>query len=271
VSNKKRLAERNEKAARAAQMRRERDREQQRSARTIVTLIVAVVVVIVVVAAVAIIPRLGDPGPSPEGITADNGFRYTAADVPASEGSSDAGSAGSSLEPVDVVVYEDFQCPTCKAFEAAAGSYLEQQVAIGAATLEYRPIAILDRASSTDYSTRSANAAACVFEDANIATYVEFHNALYANQPPEGGAGLSNDDLTQIAQESGASESVGSCISRGTYEDWAARATDAASQAGVVGTPTVRVAGEDVTGQGGAAPGMQDVMAAISDARGAQE
>jgi len=70
VSNKKRLAERNEKAARAAQMRRERDREQQRRARTIVTLIVAVVVVIVVVAAVAIIPRLGDAGPSPEGITA---------------------------------------------------------------------------------------------------------------------------------------------------------------------------------------------------------
>lgn len=267
MSNKQRRVERNEKAERAAQMRRERDREQQRRARIVVTVIVAVVVAIVVVAAVAIIPRLGEEGPTPDGITADNGFRYTAADVSDANTPLDGGTAGASLDPVSVVLYEDFQCPTCKAFEASSGSYLEQQVAVGAVDVEYRPIAILDRASSTDYSTRSVSAAACVHEDAGIEAYVQFHNALYLNQPPEGGSGLSDDDLAQIAEQSGASDSAASCISRGTYEDWAARATEAASQADVTGTPTVRVNGEDVTGQDGGSPTVQDLMAAISNAR----
>ncbi len=268
MSNKQKRAERNEKAERAAQMRRERARQQQRRTRILVTAIVAVVVVILVVAAVAIIPRLGKDGPTPEGVTADNGFRYTAADVPGT-GAPTASGTAPAIAPVEVVLYEDFQCPTCKAFESAAGSYLEEQVALGAADVEYRPIAILDRASSTAYSTRSASAAACVYEDAGIDVYVKFHDALYANQPPEGGTGLTADNLAQIAEQSGASDSVASCISRGAYEDWTARATEAASKAGVTGTPTVRVNGKDVTGQGGGAPSMQDLMAAISAARDA--
>lgn len=265
MTNKQKRAERTEKAERAALLRRQREREQQRRSRIVVTVIVAVVVLIVVVAAVAIIPRLDDPGPSPEGLTADNGILYTSADVPDS-GSPTSGES-STLEPVHVVLYEDFQCPACKTFEGVAGGYLDAQVSVGAVDVEYRPIAVLDGASSTDYSTRSANAAACVFEDAGVATFVEFHNALYANQPPEGGTGLSDDDLTQIAETSGASDDVASCISNGTYEDWSARATEAASKDGVVQTPTVRVNGVDVSGAGGGTPGMQDLMAAVSNAR----
>lgn len=265
MSNKQKRAERNEKAERAARLRREREREQQRRARIVVTAIVAVVVLIVVVAAVAIIPRLGDEGPSPEGVTSDNGILYTAADVPDSGSPTSGGS--SSLEPVHVVLYEDFQCPACKTFEGSSGSYLDQQVSVGAIDVEYRPIAVLDGLSSTDYSTRSANAAACVFEDSAAATFVDFHNALYANQPPEGGAGLSDDELTQIAQTSGASDDVAPCISNGTFEDWSARATEAASKDGVFQTPTVRVNGEDVSGASGGTPGMEDLMAAITQAR----
>jgi len=261
VSNKHKRAERTE---RASQQRRERELEQQRRARIIVTVIVAVVVLIVVVVAVAIIPRLGEEGPTPSGITAENGIRSTAAQPT----SPTTGGSGS-LEPVQVVVYEDFHCPSCKEFESSAGGYLQQQVDVGAIEVEYRPIAILDRVSSTDYSTRSAGAAACVLEDADVATFVTFHDALFANQPAEGGPGLSGDDLVQIAEQSGASGDVGACISNGTYEDWTARATEAASQDGVVQTPTVRVNGTDVIGQGGNVPSAQDLMAAISEARDA--
>jgi len=267
VSNKRKQAARAGKAQGAAQLRHSREREEHRRARLIVTAIVAVAVLLVVVAAVAIIPRLDDPGPSPEGITADNGVLYTAADVPNQSPPTGGDGSGSALQPVSVVLYEDFHCPTCKDLQTTAGGYLDTQVGLGAIELEYRPVAILDPASTTDYSTRSANAAACVFEDSGTTTFVNFHNSLFANQPPEGGAGLSNDRLALIAEKIGASPDVASCISNGTYEDWVARATEAASKAGVTGTPTVRVDGKDVLAPNGGSPGLQDIMAAISEAR----
>ncbi len=42
------------------------------------------------------------------------------------------------------------------------------------------------RNSTTQYSTRSLNAAACVTAQGGSAAFLKFHDLLYANQPAEG-------------------------------------------------------------------------------------
>jgi protein-disulfide isomerase len=164
--------------------------------------------------------------------------------------------------PVQIDIYEDFICPACGQFEQQVGSYIEEQVSIGAISVEYRPIAFLDRMSTTDYSSRAVNAAACVFDNEGAETFHEFHDLLFANQPPEGGTGLSDDELTALAEQAGADD-VDSCIADGEFDGWVEEANDSASQNNVVSTPTVYVAGEEVNGAGGGVPSLQDLLNAV--------
>ena len=142
-----------------------------------------------------------------------------------------------------VTIFEDFQCPVCKSFEAGFGPILDELRTSGAAAIDYHPIAILDRMSSSNYSTRAANASVCV-ADSSTETWLAFHESAYAQQPAEGGSGLSDDQLTQIATQSGAPESVGECISSGRYEGWVASSTQSVLDMNVNATPTVLLNGE---------------------------
>ncbi len=146
--------------------------------------------------------------------------------------------------PVTFTVYEDFQCPVCKAFEETTGPTLDQLRRAGTVQVVQKPVAILDRVSKDRYSTRSLNAAGCLINAAPSA-YPAFASALFAQQPEEGGKGLTDAQLTTIAEQSGA-PGLGSCISDGTYESWAARTTDQASKDGLTGTPYVLVDGKQL-------------------------
>jgi len=149
---------------------------------------------------------------------------------------------GSGSSTVDI--YEDFICPVCKQFEDSSGDAVAQLGAEGKARVVYHPIAILDGASTTNYSTRSAAASGCAAADGKFREYAE---ALFAQQPSEGSAGLSDDQLVQIGTSIGLSESsFGTCVRDGTYKSWVQHVTDAASASGVTGTPTVEVNGNQV-------------------------
>lgn len=143
---------------------------------------------------------------------------------------------------VTVTVYEDFQCPVCKAFEQQTGPTLDALREAGTVQVVEKPVAILDRVSKDKYSTRSLNAAGCLINAAPSA-FPAFKTALFAQQPEEGGKGLTDAQLTTIAEQSGA-PGLGACISDGTYEGWAARTTDQASKDGLTGTPYVLVNGQ---------------------------
>jgi len=146
--------------------------------------------------------------------------------------------------PVTVDVYEDFMCPVCGQFEQTSGATLTQLAADGKVTVVYHPIAILDRYSSTEYSTRSAAASAAAAQGGK---FVEFHKALFANQPPENSAGLSNERLIEIGRSVGLTDAAfANAVKDGTYRSWATKVTATASARGVTGTPTVRVAGRAV-------------------------
>ena len=151
---------------------------------------------------------------------------------------------GSATAPVTVDLYEDFQCPNCKAFEASTGQSLAQLVAAGTVQARYHGMAFLDTSANDEYSTRALNAAAVVLATAGPDAFQTFHDLLYANQPAEGGSGLTDEQLIEYAGQAGATGStVQAQIDDLTYRDWVTKATDQASRDGVTGTPTVFVDG----------------------------
>ncbi len=154
-----------------------------------------------------------------------------------------------------IVAYEDYFCPVCGAFQAANGQLLRELVTDGSATLEIHPVAILDRSSmGTRYSTRAANAAACVAA-VDPDSYLDVHDALYAHQPEEGTPGLTDDELLAIVRGAGVTDpGVADCIAAGSYEPWVTAATQRASSDPALqgpkgfATPTIVVNGQRYPG-----------------------
>ncbi|MGI5525795.1 DsbA family protein [Micromonospora sp. CA-259024] len=144
--------------------------------------------------------------------------------------------------PVTVDVYEDFICPACNQFEQTSGATLEQLAAENKAKVVYHPVAYLNRFSTTEYSTRSSAASGCAAAEGKFREYAK---ALFEKQPPEGSAGLSNDELIDIGAGVGLDRaSFGGCVKDGTYQTWTEHVTDEASRSNVTGTPTILVNGQ---------------------------
>uniref|UniRef100_UPI002B267555 DsbA family protein n=1 Tax=Nocardioides sp. TaxID=35761 RepID=UPI002B267555 len=103
-------------------------------------------------------------------------------------------------------------------------------------------IAFLDRASTTEYSSRALNASACVMEAADTDVWKDFHRQMFLQQPPEGGAGLPDSELIRIADDAGAGN-IETCVDDRTYDDWVEATTAASGDDGINSTPTVLVDG----------------------------
>ncbi len=219
-----------EQRAVAAGLLREQARRDRRRSLLIQASIGVVAVVAVVATTVAVLANRSpdEPGATPPGLTSDGSVRF---------GPEDA--------TVTVQLVEDFQCPACQQFETAYGDLLAQYREDVDTAVEYRTIAFLDQASTTDYSSRALNASMCVLDDAGPDAWSTMHEALFTQQPAEGGAGLSDDQLTRIATDSGAGD-VASCIADRPYDDWAGSTTEAVFDDGVTSTPSVFVNGEQV-------------------------
>lgn len=229
--------------------------------------IVAAVVAILVVVGLVVSTSLksnapvADQGPTPAGANVHGGVTLlkgsevaksepgtvNIADLPEAPATPPAtvkapGADAEAGKPVKVVLYVDFICPVCKNFEAQYNETLTTLRNEGKITVEYRPLGFLDSRSTTNYSSRAANAAACVVNE-SPEKYADFVNALFDKQPAEGGAGLSDDELKKMATEVGA-KSIDTCIDEKTYRPWVKYATQEASIIGVTGTPTVMVDGK---------------------------
>lgn len=110
-------------------------------------------------------------------------------------------------------VYFDFMCPHCADFEGNFGEQLSELSAEDKMGYELLPVAIMDRTTTTEFSTRSANAAYCVADDTPAAV-VPFVTSVFEKQNAEG---LTDEQLVQAAKDAGAGD-VSSCIADRTYE-----------------------------------------------------
>lgn len=172
---------------------------------------------------------------------------------------------------VTVRVVEDLQCPACQGFEQANHQAIEDAVASGSTAIEYNIVAFLDRASTTNYSSRAANAAYCV-AGSDPSKFQKWLASMFEQQPPEGTAGLPNSKLKEIAKAAGYTDSsIEDCITDRKFNDYIQKVSDAVSKSGVQSTPTIYVNGQQVDSKaifsqaGGFIPGaMTSVIAAAT-------
>jgi protein-disulfide isomerase/uncharacterized membrane protein YphA (DoxX/SURF4 family) len=153
---------------------------------------------------------------------------------------------------VTVDVYEDFMCPVCGLFETRSGADLLRLATDHKAKLAYHMLNFLDHASSgTQYSSRAANAAACAAAADQGLPFVRLHQLLYEHQPQESSTGLPDRTLVSYGLQAGATrDQFTSCVHDRTYLPWTNQLTETAfSKQGIQGTPTIRVAGQDIDWQ----------------------
>ena len=100
-----------------------------------------------------------------------------------------------------VTVYQDYQCPKCKAVEDALGKQLNELSTRGEIRLQYHTMTFLDQRIEGENSQRAAMAAAAADV---VGKYEAYHDAVYSHQPKEEGAGYTDDQLRkEFASEAG--------------------------------------------------------------------
>jgi protein-disulfide isomerase len=149
---------------------------------------------------------------------------------------------GDGLVRIDVFI--DFLCPYCRKFELSAAETLAELASSAQATIAYHPMNFLDGASTTNYSTRAAAASGCA---ADAGRFAEYAHAVFVHQPPEGGAGLTDQELADLGRLAGLDgPPFTNCVAQAPYLEWPAYVTARAVALGVEATPTVVISGEQV-------------------------
>jgi protein-disulfide isomerase len=144
-----------------------------------------------------------------------------------------------------VTTYIDFLCPVCNQFEQSEGDTIKKQMDAGKTKLEVQPVAILDGSSvPAGYSSRAASAMYSVAIHDYEHAYA-FMQALYANQPAEGSAGLSDEQIIDVAKNAGVklTSDLENEIKDHKYQKFvqAAQLPD-----GSTGTPTLVINGKQI-------------------------
>ncbi|WP_374947184.1 DsbA family protein [Agreia sp.] len=223
----------------------------------VVVIAIGVAVTLIIVSAI----KPAGAGPlnmASDGLTVGEGFVAATTPALAAGDEPTVPTPDYSTGVVDIQVYVDYLCPFCGQFESTNAEQIGQWIESGAATLTTHPLAILDRGSlGTKYSTRSANAAACV---ANYSpdSFYDFNALLFANQPAESTEGLDNAALKGLVSDAGASKvsQIETCIDDTQFKDWVSASTARALKGPlpntdvvkVTGTPTVLVNGQQYSG-----------------------
>ncbi|WP_330267583.1 DsbA family protein [Streptomyces griseorubiginosus] len=145
-----------------------------------------------------------------------------------------------------LVVYEDFRCPACKAFETAYRPVIHELTGSGELKVEYHLATIIDGNMGGTGSRTAANAAACA-QDAG--KFPEYHDVLYENQPEETSDDYAeNAKLLELAKKVDGLDTPAfrTCVEKGTHDSWVDRSAAAFRNGGFSGTPTVLLNGKNI-------------------------
>jgi protein-disulfide isomerase len=148
----------------------------------------------------------------------------------------------------ELIVYEDFRCPSCKLFEEAYGDDVNNLIASGRLEVIYYIGSFLDNNLGGSGSITAANSAACAQDQGRFKPY---HDLLYKNQPSELEDTFSNKRyLMAIAQEQpGLNLQINkfkTCLDHATYQKWARKVQDQFVSQKIKGTPTFVLNGKEI-------------------------
>ncbi|MCK9487744.1 MAG: DsbA family protein [Dehalococcoidia bacterium] len=170
---------------------------------------------------------------------------------------------GAPSAPVRLIMFSDFQCPHCRTFWSETEEGLvEEFVATGQASLEYRDYAFLG-----PESTSAAAAASCA---ADQDRFWDYHDLLFLRQGRQNSGVYSDGNLKRygrtIAEEfqDFDYDAWEDCYDTGTHVAAVQVSTQAAAQQGIASTPTVLVNGTRVEGARDLATYRQAIEAALA-------
>ncbi|MFD7440384.1 DsbA family protein [Streptomyces sp. NPDC059909] len=152
--------------------------------------------------------------------------------------------AGASDAPSTLTVWEDFRCPACAQFENGFRDTIHELTDSGQLKVEYHLATLIDGNMGGTGSLRAANAAACA-QDAG--KFVQYHDVLYQNQPPETEDGFA--DTNRLIALAGKVEGLDtpafrSCVEEGRHDSWVKKSAQAFRDGSFSGTPTVLLNGK---------------------------
>ena len=144
-----------------------------------------------------------------------------------------------------LIIYEDFQCPACAAREAEYGPAVDQLVANGDITAEFRFAYFLDGAGREGGASHRAALAAAAADQ--VGAFDEYHKVVYANQSNSGGysdsklrdefaeqAGITGEDLDEFKR----------LYNTKAFWDFTKNANQKFNDEEIGSTPTYQVSGE---------------------------
>lgn len=242
-------------------LREKHQKKERRSRFALQATLILVTLAIIATVTLIIVNSIRPPAPGPRNMLSDGiviGQSFAAVTTPALQADDEpVPTVRADDDPIAIEVYLDYQCPFCQQFEQTNADQIGTLLEQGVATLEIHPVAILDNQSAGGrYSTRAANAAACV---ANFSpdSFYDFNALLFENQPEEQTPGLTDEELIAITEDAGVTDAsdIEDCITGEDFENWVAAATDrATSNRSLAGesdgfsTPTVLVNGDRYPG-----------------------
>ena len=156
------------------------------------------------------------------------------------------------LTPV-IDVWEDFQCPSCKAFESTNGAAIKALVVEKKAKVVFHPLSFLG-----PESVYAANGAACASDQGK---FLEFYEIMYANQPAENSGAWNNEGVIATAAAAGVTgPEFEACVNKGKYADWVGNVGSEGSKQSINSTPTVLINGKEIDRASGAYYSAADFM-----------
>ncbi|MEZ0493015.1 DsbA family protein [Kineococcus sp. TBRC 1896] len=214
---------------------RQRELARERSRRVLLTSI-AVVVVLAIVAVVVVVIERSRP----------DTVATAAQEVPPSASGMGAGIVlpGTPAQGAPTLdVWLDYQCPYCERFETAAGDDVVRLAADGEAEVVVHTVTFLDGNLGNDASQRAAEGAAAA---AAQGRFVEYNRVVFANQPEREGAGYTDAQLRDFAEQAGVPDLAQwqAAYDGHAYRDYVQSVQDSMGDNGVSGTPTVTVTPE---------------------------
>ncbi len=171
---------------------------------------------------------------------------------------------GKADAPVQIEVFEDFQCPACVRFSLnVEPSVIRELVETGKASYVFRNYPFLDGGDPQGESRRAAEASMCAAEQNQ---FWEYKSALVANWAGENGGAFSDANLSRFAQSLNLNmEAFNACFQESRYSELIEADLQRGKQLGVSGTPSVFVNGKPVSP--GFIPSLEEIQAAVEAAQ----
>jgi protein-disulfide isomerase len=145
-------------------------------------------------------------------------------------------------------LYVDYQCPVCAAFERQFGAQVTQMADTNQVRLIVHTLSFLDDNLRNDSSSRAANAAACASDQGR---FLPYHNAVFAGQPAQEGAGYTDADLKAFAATAGlngsALDSWQKCYDSRKHNQYVESVQTQSEKDGITGTPTIKINGRQLS------------------------